>query len=78
MDKQKGTSTLNTVSHWCNRLICRLSSHDLWVLAYPPARRSECHRCGLIVEDVPTHLLKPERRRVPRDRANEAGGPTRA
>jgi len=75
MEFDKGAGKLGPVPNWFDRLVCRLSSHDWWALAYPPARRWECHRCGVIVEDVPTST--PDRRRVPRDRANKAGGQTR-
>jgi hypothetical protein len=37
---------------WAKRLVCRYFSHDWWALAYPPARRWECHRCGAIVEET--------------------------
>jgi hypothetical protein len=76
VDRHKGTGKVGSVITWCNRQVCRLSSHDFWALAYPPARRWECHRCGVIVEDAPTHALLPERRRVPRHRAHKAGGPS--
>lgn len=39
-------------------LICRLIGHDVWALAYPPARRWECHRCHLIHEEAPTATLQ--------------------
>jgi hypothetical protein len=47
------------------RTVCNLVSHDMFALAYPPARRWECTRCGLIVEDAPTS--KADRRRFPRE-----------
>jgi hypothetical protein len=75
MEFDKGAGKLGPVPNWFDQLVCRFSSHDWWALAYPPARRWECHRCGVIVEDAPTST--PDRRRVPRDRANKAGGPTR-
>ena len=64
------------VPNWFEKAVCRLSSHDWWALTYPPARRWECHRCGVIREEAATSL--PERRKVPRDRADKAGGPSRA
>jgi hypothetical protein len=75
MEFDKGAGKLGPVPNWFDRLVCRFSAHDWWALAYPPARRWECHRCGVIVEDAPTST--PDRRRVPRDRANKAGGQTR-
>ena len=44
---------------WAKRLVCRYSSHDWWALAYPPARRWECHRCGAIVEEAATGIARP-------------------
>ena len=41
------------------RQVCRLAGHDWWALAYPPCRRSECTRCGLIVEEAPIYRLSP-------------------
>lgn len=32
------------------RWLCILTAHDWFALAYPPARRWECLRCGKIVE----------------------------
>lgn len=57
-----------------DRLICRYASHDWWSLAYPPARRWECRRCGVIVEEAPTST--PDRRRSPRDKTKPTNGPT--
>jgi hypothetical protein len=39
------------MGRWPKRLVCRFFSHDWWALAYPPARRWECHRCGAMVEE---------------------------
>ncbi len=47
------------------KAVCSLASHDLFALAYPPARRWECTRCGVILEDAPTS--KADRRRFPRE-----------
>ncbi len=40
------------MKHWAREFVCRHASHDWWALAYPPARRWECHRCGSIVEEA--------------------------
>jgi hypothetical protein len=65
VDSLMSAGTLHVVPSALDRAICRIGSHDWWALAYPPARRWECHRCGTIVEDAPTSL--PDRRRVQRD-----------
>ena len=39
------------------RLMCALTAHDWYSLAYPPARRWECMRCHQIIEDQPTEGL---------------------
>ena len=72
LDSWSGTDKLQVVPSAFNRAVCRFASHDWWALSYPPARRWECHRCGSIVEDVPTSL--PDRRRVPRDPVKKANG----
>jgi len=41
------------------RLLCALTAHGWFALAYPPARRWECTRCHLIIEDRPTGGLAP-------------------
>lgn len=53
---------MTAVHRLLDRVVCRYSTHDWWALAYPPARRWECRRCGLIAEEAPSSL--PERRRV--------------
>jgi len=40
------------------KVLCRVVGHDLWALAYPPARRWECHRCTQIFEEASTIKLK--------------------
>jgi hypothetical protein len=57
-----------------SRLICRYTTHDWWALAYPPARRWECRRCGKIVEEAPSKV--PVRVKLPilRGRRNQIGG----
>src|SRR5258708_34287369 len=66
MEAREGDGTISVVSRWFERLVCRYGSHDWWSLAYPPARRWECRRCGLILEEAPTS--KPDRRSSPRDK----------
>jgi hypothetical protein len=58
------------------RLVCKYSSHDWWALAYPPARRWECRRCGLLVEEAPSP--DPVRRRVFRDSTKRANRPSQS
>lgn len=64
MDSVGPESKLTLVPQSLKQYICRLTSHDWWALAYPPARRWECHRCGVIIEDAPSPLADPSR--VPR------------
>jgi hypothetical protein len=64
MDSVGPDSKLTLVPQGLKKYVCRLTSHDWWALAYPPARRWECHRCGVIVEDAPSPLPDPSR--VPR------------
>jgi hypothetical protein len=64
MESSKGGGKLRGVSGVFNRLVCRYAAHDWWALAYPPARRWECRRCGRIIEEAP--ILTPDRRRQPR------------
>jgi hypothetical protein len=66
--------TMTAVRRLLDRVVCRYSTHDWWALAYPPARRWECRRCGLIAEEAPSSL--PERRRVRRDRTKNVNGPS--
>lgn len=73
MESPKGGGTVSVVTRWFERQICRYGSHDWWSLAYPPARRWECRRCGLIVEEASTSL--PDRRRSPRDTTKPVTGP---
>ncbi len=73
MESPKGGGTISAVSRWFERLVCRYGSHDWWSLAYPPARRWECRRCGLILEEASTS--KPDRRSTPRDKTRPATGP---
>jgi len=68
------TGKLRVVPTWFGRLVCHYTSHDWWCLAYPPARRWECHRCGIILEEAPTSM--PDRRRVPRDEVKWGSGPS--
>ena len=63
---------MTAVHRLLDRVVCRYSTHDWWALAYPPARRWECRRCGLIAEEAPSSL--PERRRVRRDRSDHVRG----
>ena len=65
MESSGATDMLANVPRLLDRVVCRYSSHDWWALAYPPARRWECRRCGTIVEDTTSAL--PDRRRVPRE-----------
>jgi len=74
MEAPEGEGTISIVPGWLDRLVCRYASHDWWSLAYPPARRWECRRCGVIVEEAPTST--PDRRRTPRDKTKPANGPT--
>jgi len=74
MEAPGGHGTIAVVSRWFDRLVCRYATHDWWSLAYPPARRWECRRCGTIVEEAPTST--PDRRRTPRDKTKPASGPT--
>jgi hypothetical protein len=67
-------SKLAAVSRRFRRLICRYSAHDWYALAYPPARRSECLRCGMIVEEVP--FAGSEHGRQPRVESDRADRPT--
>jgi hypothetical protein len=76
MESAVDKGRLTAVPRLFDRIVCRYSSHDWWALAYPPARRWECHRCGAIVEEVPSTL--PDRRRVPRDKTKKANGPSRS
>ena len=73
MESPKGAGTISVVPRWFERLVCRYGSHDWWSLAYPPARRWECRRCGLIVEESSTS--KPDRRATPRDKTRPTTGP---
>jgi hypothetical protein len=73
VESSKGGGTLSSVHRWFDRLVCRYGSHDWWSLAYPPARRWECLRCGVIVEEASSAL--PDRRRAPRDTTRPAAGP---
>jgi hypothetical protein len=73
MEPRKGGGAISVVSRWFERQVCRYGSHDWWSLAYPPARRWECRRCHLIVEEAATSL--PDRRRLPRDKTRPAAGP---
>jgi hypothetical protein len=57
-------------------LVCKYSSHDWWALAYPPARRSECRRCGYLVEEAPSPV--PVRRRVFRDSTKRSNRPSQS
>jgi hypothetical protein len=75
MESAVGTGRLTVVPRFLDRVVCRYSSHDWWALAYPPARRWECRRCGSIVEEAPSPLS--DRRKVPRDKTKRANGPTR-
>jgi hypothetical protein len=75
MESAVGTGRLTVVPRFLDRVVCRYSSHDWWALAYPPARRWECRRCGSIVEEAPS--LLPDRRKAPRDKTKRANGPTR-
>jgi len=68
--------TFNDVIKLMERAICSCVSHDLWALSYPPARRWECHRCGLIIEDVSTAQM--DRRRFPRDKTRNTSGTDQA
>ena len=46
---------------WARQFVCRHAVHDWWALAYPPARRWECHRCGVIMEEAArTDLYRAE------------------
>src|ERR1700692_1002334 len=74
MESPRGGGTISVVSRWFERLVCRYGSHDWWSLAYPPARRWECRRCGLILEEAPPS--QPDRRQVPRDKTRRTNGPT--
>jgi hypothetical protein len=74
MESRELDGTISFVTRWFDRLVCRYAAHDWWSLAYPPARRWECRRCGMIVEEAPTST--PDRRRVPRDKTKRANGPT--
>lgn len=49
---------MGVVRQRLSRAMCRLSAHDWWAVAYPPARRWQCHRCGAIAEDAPTLELE--------------------
>lgn len=73
MESPKGGGPFSALSRWFERLVCRYGSHDWWSLAYPPARRWECLRCGLIVEEAATSL--PDRRRTVRDKTRPTTGP---
>lgn len=74
MEAQEGDGRISFVSRWFDRIVCRYATHDWWALAYPPARRWECRRCGVIVEEAPTPM--PDRRRTPWDKTRRANGPT--
>jgi hypothetical protein len=50
------------VARRLSRIVCRMTTHDWWAVAYPPARRWECHRCGRIVEEAPSTRLAPAKR----------------
>lgn len=67
-------SKLSSVTRRLHSLMCRYSSHDWFALAYPPARRWECLRCGVIVEE-PTDVVLP-RRTVPRVATKRVDRPT--
>ena len=73
MEASGAGSSKSIVSRWLGQLVCRHAAHDWWALAYPPARRWECRRCGQIVEEAPTSM--PDRRRVPRDKTKRVNGP---
>lgn len=64
MESSEHSGKLRGVSRMYHRVVCRYTTHDWWALAYPPARRWECRRCGRIVEETST--AKPDRRRQPR------------
>jgi hypothetical protein len=72
MDSADGDGRLANVPKLLDRVVCRYSSHDWWALAYPPARRWECRRCGAIVEEAPSSV--PDRRRVRREPTKRAKG----
>jgi hypothetical protein len=74
MESPVADGTMAIVPRWFDRMVCRYASHDWWSLAYPPARRWECRRCGVIVEEAPTS--QPDRRQVPRDKTRRTNGPT--
>jgi hypothetical protein len=74
-ETQGANSKLGFVTGRFHSLICRYASHDWFALAYPPARRWECLRCGVIVEE-PTEVVVP-RPSVPRVGTNQADRPTR-
>ncbi len=76
MESADGAGRLANVARLLDRVVCRYASHDWWALAYPPARRWECRRCGAIVEETPSSV--PDRRRVRRERTKKANGPTRS
>jgi hypothetical protein len=69
------TSKLESVTRRFHSIICRYSTHDWFALAYPPARRWECLRCGVIVEEAAA--AAPARRPVPRVGTKQADRPTR-
>lgn len=74
MGAPEGEGANSMAPGWFDRLVCRYASHDWWSLAYPPARRWECRRCGVIVEEAP--ISRPDRRRTPRDKTKRTNGPT--
>jgi hypothetical protein len=76
MDSAGTVSKMTVVPQGFKKYICRLTSHDWWALAYPPARRWECHRCGVIVEEAPAPLPEPSRRSKPVQRRENRQTPS--
>jgi hypothetical protein len=73
---ESDVGSVGVLSGRFKRLVCKYSSHDWWALAYPPARRWECRRCGFLVEEAPSPV--PVRRRVVRDSTKRSNRPSQS
>jgi hypothetical protein len=71
----EANTKLRAVAGRFPNLICRYSTHDWFALAYPPARRWECLRCGVIREEAPSFVPNP--RPVPRVAPKRVDRPSR-
>ena len=59
VESSKANTKLAFVTRRLRGFVCRHTTHDWFALAYPPARRWECLRCGVIVEEPSTVVPAP-------------------